>query len=207
LPSTPSGSVKHLSEPAGASCDELLVLIAAGQVAAFEALYRREMPSVRALSYRLLRNRHQADEVAQEVLLHIWQRAGQFDPALGGGRAWILRMTRCRAIDRIRLCENARVRDQTYIDLNLALRTDSVTDTVLCHLDTGRVQLALLEVSVIQREALVLAFFSRLAYPQIAAHLGIPLPTFKTRIRDALLKLRAVLDADGDHGQQETDAA
>jgi RNA polymerase sigma-70 factor (ECF subfamily) len=53
--------------------------------------------------------------------------------------------------------------------------------------------LALLQLTAVQRQALGLAFFSRLTYPQIAASLNVPLGTFKSRVRDSLLKLCAIL--------------
>jgi len=62
-------------------------------------------------------------------MLQIWQRAGQFDESLGSGHSWILRITRSRAIDRIRMCENARVRDQIYADLDRPFVLDDVSSS------------------------------------------------------------------------------
>jgi len=193
LPSSPIEPTSRSSRTLAASCEELLAHVSQDDVVAFDALYRKEIGAVRGLAFSLLRDRFQADEVAQEVMLQIWQRAGQFDESLGSGHSWILRITRSRAIDRIRMCENVRVRDQIYADLDRPFVLDDVSNTVISRLETDRVRLALLEVSVIQREALMLAFFSCLAYPQIAERLDVPLGTLKSRIRDGLAKLRRIL--------------
>lgn len=175
-------------------CDQLLVRIARGDSSAFEVLYGQQMPAVRQLAGHLLRDSFQADEVAQEVMLAIWQRAGQFDPSRGTGPAWIMRMTRSKAIDRIRMAERSRARDRTYAGQTASAGLDAdVVDLALARLDSARTQLALLSISPIQREALVLAYFSRLTYPQIAAALDLPLGTLKTRIRDGLIKMRGIL--------------
>lgn len=151
------------------------------------------MPSVIALATRLLRDGAQGEEVAHEVMLNMWQRAGQFNRSLGSGRSWILQLTRSRSIDRIRSSEHARVRDLQYgRDLSRLTERDTF-DLVMARSDASGVQSALLQLSAVQREALVLAYYSRLTYPQIAAQLRVPLPTVKTRIRDGLIRLRKVL--------------
>ncbi len=183
----------HSSGAPAASCEELLQHVTNGDAVAFDVLYRKEIGAVRGLAYSLLRDRFQTDEVAQEVMLQVWQRAGQFDASLGSGHSWILRLARSRTIDRIRMCNHTRLRDQTYADLNRPGFLDDVMNSVISRLDIGRVRSALLELSAIQREALVLAFFCHLSYPQIAAHLDLPLGTLKTRIRDGLIKLRGIL--------------
>lgn len=176
------------------SCEELLTLITHGDRIAFETLYRREMPAVRRLALGLLRDSHQAEEVAQEVMLMVWQQAARFDVSLGSGRSWILRMTRSRAIDRVRMCESDRIRDHGYNALDGDRSVQDVAEFVSCRIEADRVRHALLQVSTQQRESLVLAFFSPLSYSEIAAHLQIPLSTFKTRMRDGLIKLRRILD-------------
>lgn len=174
------------------SCEELLQATAAGDARAFDALYRREFRAVQGLAFGLLRDSFQAEEVAQEVMLAIWQRAAQFDASLGPGHAWIMRMTRSKAIDRIRTCEHDRIRDDQF-SRQTRDAPPAVTDTVFARHEAGRVQGAMLQLSTQQREALTLAFFSHLSYPQIATHLDLPLGTVKTRIRDGLNKLRRTM--------------
>ena len=181
-------------------CERLIELVAQGDTSAFDLLYRSQMPAVTAVATRLLRDNAQGKEVAHEVMLNMWQKAGQFNASLGSGRAWILQLTRSRAIDRIRSCEHSRARDLEY-SRGLG-RTDSrdTFDLVMARSDASGVQSALLQLTVVQREALVLAYFSQLSYPQIAAQLQVPLPTVKTRIRDGLIRLRKVLSVADQEG-------
>jgi RNA polymerase sigma-70 factor (ECF subfamily) len=128
-------------------------------------------------------------------MVGIWQTAGTFNPALGSGRAWILRLARSRSIDRIRSVQRARDRDHAYaIERG---RDDLAVDAVAvvgARADAVSLQAAMLELTAPQRQALVLAFFSAESYPQIADRLQVPLGTLKSRIRDALIKLRVIMD-------------
>lgn len=178
------------------STEGLLQLITEGDRLAFELLYRAEFPSVRALAFRLLRDFHQAEEVAQEVLLEVWRLADRFDASRGSGHSWILRMTRMRTIDRIRRCEASRHRDQAHSESSQVRDFDVVEETALLRAECTQIQAALLDLSALQREALVLGFFSTMSYPEIAVFLGVPLGTLKTRIRDSLIKLRSILSTE-----------
>ena len=163
-------------------------------------LYGQEIGAVRGLAFRLLRDRGHAEEVAQEVMVGIWQTADTFDPALGSGRAWILRLTRSRSIDRIRSVQRARDRDLAYaIERGPDVAADAVA-LVGARADAVALQTAMLELTAPQRQALVLAFFSAESYPQIAQRLQVPLGTLKSRIRDALIKLRTIMEVTGRNG-------
>ena len=59
--------------------------------------------------------------------------------------------------------------------------------------EAARVQDALSQLPQVQREALELAYFGGCTYADVAARLGVPLGTAKTRIRDGLLRLRDLL--------------
>ena len=183
-------------ESTGRSESQLLVLIAHRDVDAFDELYERANPMVHGVIGRLVRDRFQAEEVAQEVMLQIWQNADTFNPRLGNGRAWILQLARSRAIDRIRMCERDRSRDHHYrTQQEWAQVGVDVAGSVLRGVDAAVIHQALLGLTAPQREVLVLAFFGNLSYPQIADTLDAPLGTVKTRIRDGLKRLRTALDA------------
>ena len=181
----------------GCSCESLIKLVAAGHAPSFEALYLQQIVGVRRLAASIVRDVSQADEVAQEVMVEIWQQAGAFDPDRGTGWAWITRITRCRAIDRIRSVQRSRDREQSYFLEAGGLVVDDVVKVVWAGLDASMIRRALLQLSVQQREALVLAFYSASSYPQIADQLEIPLGTLKSRIRDGLIKLRRILHTEG----------
>ncbi len=178
---------------ASLSAEDLLLRVSIGDVSAFDTLYSVKMPVVRAAAMQLLRDRHHAEDVAQKVMVSIWQCAARFNPLLGSANAWILQVTRHKAIDRIRTAEFFRRQDNSCSEPNRVFGTDDVADAAVARCDSGPLDLALLQLTAVQRQAFGLAFFSRLTYPQFAASLNVPLGTFKNRVRDSLLKLRAIL--------------
>ncbi|GGS01506.1 RNA polymerase sigma factor SigK [Streptomyces aureoverticillatus] len=92
--------------------DELLPLVARGDQKAFEELYGLVSGPVYGLVRRVLRDREQSEEVAQEVLLELWRTAARFDPARGTALAWILTLAHRRAVDRVRSARAAGERER-----------------------------------------------------------------------------------------------
>src|SRR5206468_10013419 len=89
---------RHSAEP-----DPTVVkMVVAGSHAALAELYDRHAAAVFGASFRLLGQRLEAEEVVQETFLALWNRAEQFDPALGSLRAWLMTIARNRTIDRLR---------------------------------------------------------------------------------------------------------
>lgn len=182
---------------------DLLVAVARGDAPAFAELYRMQLGVVTASAMSLLRDFHQAEEVAQEVMLQIWRLAARFDPARGTGQVWIWQMTRGKAIDRVRHAQSARRRDQQYAAHSTGQDFDVVVESAMLHEDVTEVHDTLLKVTTLQREVLVLRFSTQMSYAQIAAELGIPLGTVRSRIRDGLIVMRRMLT----HRLAETNAA
>lgn len=168
--------------------------VAAGDQSAFAELFQVEGSGMRVVAFRLLRDWHQAEEVVQEAMLQVWRSAARFDPARGSGVVWLLQITRARAIDRIRQNTAVARRDRQDAQHHPARDFDAVAETVSLRFEVSMLHTGLLQLTSIQREAVVMAFFSDLTYPQVAALLGVPLPTVKTRIRDGLIRLRLIFD-------------
>lgn len=70
---------------------------AAGDRAAFLALYRQESPAMRALALAMLDDPDAADTVLHETFVLIWRNAAGYSPAIGTARAWIYSILRYRA--------------------------------------------------------------------------------------------------------------
>ena len=97
-----------------ASAETLLAACADGDREAFRMLYRRFSPAAYGLSLRVLHDEQLAQDALQEAFAQVWVQAGRFDPAMGSGRAWILRVAHRRAVDRVRREEADRRRGLTW---------------------------------------------------------------------------------------------
>ncbi|MDT0158490.1 ECF RNA polymerase sigma factor SigK [Microbacterium sp. ARD32] len=185
----------ELPEDGSASDDaaDLLVRVAEGDERAFAELYDRLSPRVFALILRVVVNRAQSEEVLQEVFLEIWQSAARFAPNRGRGRSWVLTIAHRRAVDRVRSSQSSADRDVRVGVRDLAAARDVVAESVEARMEGDRVVTALAGLPETQQEALVLAYYGGYSQSEIAVLTGAPLGTVKTRMRDALKRLRSEL--------------
>jgi RNA polymerase sigma-70 factor, ECF subfamily len=167
---------------------------AGGDAEALALLYDRHAKLVFSLAYRILGDPAEAEEVVQEVFSQAWLQADRYDPARAPVIAWLLMMTRSRAIDRRRarqaspVAETARgvlpdVADAAELPDARALSADQV----------GRLRRALRGLPLVQRLPIELAYYEGLTQTEIADQLEQPLGTVKTRIRLGLQKLREAM--------------
>ena len=177
----------------GTTNEQLLHAVALGDERAFEALYDRIGSVVYGVSRAVLRDPHQAEEVAQEVLLEVWRTAPRFDPERGSARAWISTMAHRRAVDRVRSAQASRRRDENVGIRQLERDYDDVAERVETRLDVERVRSCLDGLTPRQREAVRLAYYGGHTQTQVAALLKLPLGTIKTRMRDGMIRLRDCL--------------
>lgn len=139
----------------------------------------------------MLRDAVRAQEVIQDVFLAIWRGAREFDPTRGSARAWILSVAHHKSVDAVR-----RSRRNPTVPLSETMTGDAdVIEAVAARVDAAHVRKALEALSVEQRAAIVLAYYGGYTQQEISQRLGVPLGTIKTRMRDGLLRLRAVLPA------------
>ena len=173
--------------------DPLLERVAKGDEQAFAELYDAVAPTVFGLARRILRQAEHAEEVAQEVLLQVWQQASRFDAGRGTGMSWILTMTHRRAVDRVRSAQAATDREDRVGRSSVDRDHDSVSEAVEVRLEAEAVRRCISELTSVQRESVLLAYFGGFSYPEVATRLGTPLGTIKTRMRDGLIRLRDCL--------------
>jgi RNA polymerase sigma-70 factor (ECF subfamily) len=169
---------------------DLLLRVANGDQAAFARLYDMLSPRAFGLILRVLVDRSQSEEVLQEVFLEIWQSAARFAPNKGQGRSWVLTIAHRRAVDRVRSAQASTDRDVRAGFRDMDVAHDGVAEEVELRIEGQRVSEALATLPDPQREAITLAYFGGYSQSEIAALVGAPLGTIKTRMRDGLSRLR-----------------
>ncbi|MFG6504435.1 ECF RNA polymerase sigma factor SigK [Microbacterium sp. P05] len=169
---------------------ELLARVARGDAGAFARMYDLMSPRVFGLILRVLVDRSQSEEVLQEVFLEVWQSAAKFAPNRGQGRSWVLTIAHRRAVDRVRSSQASADRDIRVGFRDLDVPHDHVAETVELTIEGERVAQAVATLPAAQREAITLAYYGGYSQSEIAALVGAPLGTIKTRMRDGLSRLR-----------------
>jgi RNA polymerase sigma-70 factor (ECF subfamily) len=162
---------------------------------ALAEIYDRHSRAVYSLALRIVGEQADAEDVVQEVFSQAWGQASKYSPDRGPVVAWLLTMTRSRAIDRVR-ARRARPDGEAADPLQLSALTDAgqLQDlTLLTREQVGLLRGALERLPALQRVAIELAYFEGLTQTEIATRLDEPLGTVKTRVRLGLLKLREAL--------------
>jgi RNA polymerase sigma-70 factor (ECF subfamily) len=171
----------------------LLRSIAERDERALHALYQRTHRIVFTLAMRITRSRETAEELTVDVFHDVWRRASEYDAAQGSVVGWVMNQARSRAIDRLRF-EHRKKRLDPKPDDPAEAESASGPDDLLELEEEGRkLREALTLLTAQERQALETAFFSGLTHAEVAARLGEPLGTIKTRIRSGLSKLRQAL--------------
>lgn len=167
----------------------LLQAAAAGDRAAFRALYEATAPKLFAIVLRIIRNRPVAEEVLQETYVNIWQKAERFSPEAGDAMAWLTTIARNRAIDRIRSerIDRASTTDDAVLE---RLAAPSSGDPVM-HEALRRCLDGLDEEA---RNCVILAYCSGYSREELAERFGRPVGTIKTLLFRSTRLLRECLD-------------
>ena len=173
----------------------LLGQIAGGDGEAFRRFYDRYASLVFTFAIRLLGSRSDAEDLLQEVFLQVWRQAQSYSPERGSPEAWLITMTRSRAIDKLR---STRKREVSPPPDQPSRREGGVPEvSPAAPLEAKlTVQDVLTKLPEAQRIVLELAYFDGFTQSEIAARLGEPLGTVKTRMRAGLERLRGFLGAE-----------
>jgi RNA polymerase sigma factor (sigma-70 family) len=182
---------------------QLVELVAQQDAGALEALYDRYGRAAYSLARRILTEETLAQDVVQEVFLSLWRDARRFDAGRGTVATYLLSMTHHRAVDVVRREENLR-RWRTS-DEGLELAPDPkarVEDEVEASERRTEVRAALKDLPEPQRQALLLAYFGGYTQREVAALVGVPLGTVKTRMAAGMRKMKEALSDAGREEQQ-----
>lgn len=176
--------------------DYLRRVAASRDRAAFQALYQHFTPMIRAFLLKSMgagANRSEAEEITQEVLIKVWNKAASFNSSKASVNTWIFTIARNTRIDFIRRNERndrkIQIEDiwhepespEPLVDLQQR-RAEQVIKQAMATLPDEQIQV------------LFKAFMEGKSHNEVAEELGLPLGTVKSRIRLALSKMQILID-------------
>lgn len=175
---------------------EMLQAVGRRDVAAFQAFYRKFNSLLYATIFRVLNDHQDTEDIMQEVLVQVWQKAHLYEPSKGKPLTWVTTMARNRAIDRIRAKQRRAKLNDDFEQETKPLQPefdDDTSDLVTSNENDKVVQSAVMELTPDQQEAIQLAYFGGLTQSEIAEKLNEPLGTVKARIRRGVQRLEQVV--------------
>ena len=172
------------------SDEELLEAISAGDEAALGALYDRFGRIAYGVALRILRDQALAEDAVQEAFLAIWRSAGTYRRERAKPSTWILTLVHRRAVDLVR--REDRRRGEPLAEAPEA-ETTAVPEEASLRERRAAVQSALQSLPGEQRQALELAYYGGYTQSELAARLGVPLGTVKSRMFAGLNRLRELV--------------
>ncbi len=178
--------------PPPARLNDLVVLIAQSRDArAFELLFGHFAPRIKGYLIRLGTSGAVAEDLAQETMLAVWRKAALFDPARASASTWIFTVARNLRIDLLR---HERRPDFDPNDPAFVPGQEPAADALMMRDDEdANLRIALAKLSPEQAEIVQMSFFADKPHSAIAAELGLPLGTVKSRLRLAMVRIRAAL--------------
>lgn len=192
-----SGPAKVTALPGRSDQDRGLMarIVESGDRQAFNQLVVHYGPRLKSWLLHRGEGDANAEDIVQDVMVSVWQKAAQFDPDRATFSTWVFRMTRNRWIDHKR--KHDRVQPMPPEDMAVLADepVDSPHETLMQSQSDAAVREAIAELPPEQKQMLQLAFFEGLSHSEIAARTGIAIGTVKSRIRAPLKKLQSVLYA------------
>ncbi len=172
----------------GPSDQELITRLSAGDQKAARLLYDRHIKLVWSLVVRILKDSAEAEEVVQELFVRVWQHCRLYDSSRGEVGAWLTRMARTMAIDRLRSTTSRAVRESSYGEESEIQTSANAED----HLEWTQVRKVIGELPIEQRTLIEQAYFEGLSQTELAERHALPLGTVKTRLRTGMMTLRKI---------------
>jgi RNA polymerase sigma-70 factor, ECF subfamily len=188
-------NISSIEDARRARLTEALVRTGKGDRSAFETLYRATSSKLFGVCLRIFPDRNEAEEALQDAYLTIWNRAASFQSGRASPISWLVAVTRNRAIDRLRALGKAKyvpVEEAAEI-ADPAPRADAI---VFAASEDAELHGCIEGLESRDAHFIRSAFLGGATYAQLADAEGAPLATVKSRIRRALIKLRACMEGD-----------
>ncbi len=180
---------------AGAPQDAvLLARIQAGDDIALGVVYDQHASLVFGLARRVTRDEQLARDITQDVFTYLWELPGRVDLLRGSLRSYLAVVAHRRAVDEVRRCARRTRSEGALAPMTAEDGPETgVVEAAAQAWRKQRLEAGLAELPAPQRAALELAYYDGLTYKQVAKALGIPEGTAKSRLRLAMIRLRALL--------------
>ncbi len=149
-------------------------------------LYRASYRGHVQLAFLMLGSRHEAEEIVQDVMLTVWRKAEQFDPARAQVSSWIYQIARNRKIDVIR--KEGRPMPEEFGE-DPGAEPDA-SQILAVEQEARQLKQALAKLKPEQQDIIKKAYLGELTHQEISNQTGLPLGTIKSRIRLGLERLR-----------------
>lgn len=155
---------------------------------AFIKIFEYYAPRVKSFLIQGGMNDEHADELAQETMLTVWNKAERYDPDRAKAGTWIFTIARNKKIDAFR--KKSGRYNIALDDIALPDKKPGADEHVISRQTQNNVQDALKSLPEEQKTLVYKSFFEGKSHGEIAKETGLPLGTVKSRIRLALQRLR-----------------
>ena len=174
------------------SHEQLVILVARNKDKhAFHQLFDYFAPRIKSYLLNFNISDQKAEDLTQEVMIILWQKADKFDPEKAKISTWLFRVARNKYIDKVRQQKYPLVNADDHMSSMIA--PEKTDESIKEKQDKSRIEKAMAILNDEQRKVIELSFFKELSHSQIAMATNLPLGTVKSRIRMAFQALRAEL--------------
>ena len=170
--------------------EELISFVGRGDAEAFATLYDRHSRAAYSLAYRMMGERHAAEDVVQDSFLKVWRAATSYRAARASVRTWLLAIVHNRGIDQLRsTASRRRMQEKVEASAPTSQPSEAFSESWR-NSQRDQVREALKSLPQEQLKVVELAYFSGYTHLEIAELLGLPLGTVKGRMRLGLKKMK-----------------
>jgi RNA polymerase sigma-70 factor (ECF subfamily) len=174
--------------------DRLMMQVQAGSAEAFRELYDLYCDRAYRVAWSVCHDQGRAEDAVQEAFVSIWSARASYSRRRGSVAAWLLTVTRYRAIDVARRDHKHSARQIGEQVLEAQSTPGDVGEQAVTRDEAHRLREVLAQLPDAQREVITLAFYGELSHTEIAIALKLPAGTVKGRMRLGIRKLRMSIE-------------
>lgn len=180
------------------SDSDLIQAVGEKKLGAIESLYNKYSRLSYGVITAIVRNTDEAEDILQEVFILIWKNAESYNELLGSTKAWIIRISRNKAVDYLRSKRNKQKKEEafslddsdSFLTNSKELSYNNVSTEIENNEANQNIYVALNKLPIEQRDLIYMSFIMGYTHYEIVAITGNPLGTIKTRIRTGIIALR-----------------